>query len=282
MKLGFSIAPNCTGIGDAIQFTSLPENYFRSTGDTLVDVSKHWAFDFNPYVVRDVIPEKVIELWNWPKLYDWPLPKRCLTGSPKVYTSNAEIWANLFNVPVTLNHPRLYRDEGFPFYDRKDILFLARGKSHGLLPQEVITHVMDKYYCGWGTENFYQIGENLPPLHYPDGRIEHRPQPIIPHAGRNTFFHIRTRTIWDLAQLISRCRMLIAVDSGPVWIATCYPDVQIKRIRNLPVHGQRSWNEWIPLEIENPHSHWDDCNLFTTYHTMGTEDIGFMKSWVKI
>lgn len=251
--LGISIREDI-GIGDKLQFSSLPENYYRATGKKLLDVSRCWIFDYNPYVVREGVASKVIELWNFPKKYDWPLPLRCQAGSgvPHVYQTNAEIWANLLGVPAVLTRPRLYIHEE-PIVQRSTILYHHQGKSHMELPFEVARHVMEKYPA-------WQIGLN---------------QPWIPLARG----HVLTPTIWELVSVISKCRMLIGVDSGPCWIAACYPDVVVKKIRNIKVHGERSYEEWIPLEIANIHSHWDDLSLFQVYHPWGDDSIGYMRSY---
>jgi hypothetical protein len=60
-----------SGLGDKLQFSSLPENYFRNTGEKVIDVDRSRIFDHNPYVERDKVPDRVIDLWSQP----WPLQK---------------------------------------------------------------------------------------------------------------------------------------------------------------------------------------------------------------
>lgn len=130
--VGVTIKPEI-GIGDALQFSSLPENYFKATGRKLQDLSRPWFFDHNPYVEREAPydPTKILELWNFsPRQYNWPNP-RLPDEKPEVYQCNAEIWASLFGVPMVLNRPRLYRFEDFPFHRRERILFQTEGRSHG-------------------------------------------------------------------------------------------------------------------------------------------------------
>ena len=87
------------GIGDAIQFTSLPENYYRTTGKKLVDVSHHWVFDKNPFVLRGVFPNKVHRLWE-----------RVVCGNvgEGPFRSNAEVWAKMLGVEVHTRRPNLW------------------------------------------------------------------------------------------------------------------------------------------------------------------------------
>ncbi len=243
------------GIGDALQYSSLPENYFRHTGRKLVDLSRPWFFDHNPYVNQDdgAKVEQTLEMWNFsPKSYDWPIPRGA--SEPKVYLSNAEIWASNLECPVVLNRPRLYQFEEFPYGLRRDIYIQTDGRSHGSLPDHVIKHVLAKY----GDQPIYQIGLS-------DSRDIGIPR-------------IETETLWELAALLSKARMVICLDSGPAWIAACYPDVVVKKVRTRPTaHVLKTW---VPLEIQNIHAHWDDrCHQI--YNTTET-DIGFTSSFRKI
>ena len=44
----------CVGLGDKVQFSSLPEVFYKWYGIKLIDAKKHWVFDHNPYVERDI------------------------------------------------------------------------------------------------------------------------------------------------------------------------------------------------------------------------------------
>lgn len=250
--LGISIKQGI-GIGDGIQFTSVPENYFQETGKKLYDVSQPWFFDHNPYVVREKTEkiEKTIEMWNFsPKQWDWPRPR--LSG---VYLSNAEIFANVFGVKnPMLNRPRLYHHEVFPYTDRELILLQTQGKSHGEMPEHVVNHVLKKYRGA----NVYQIG--------------------LPGIKSIGIPHMQTPTLWSLCEVISKARMLICMDSGPAWIAACYPDVIVKKLRTKP--SIDVLQNWVPLSIDNIHSHWDDrCHQI---FNPSEHDVGFTSSYRKI
>lgn len=76
-------------------YTSLPENYFRNTGQKLIDVERSWAYEHNPFVLRDEDPDEVIDLWRLP-LGDGP------------YASLALRICEAFQLPMTyLRHARL-------------------------------------------------------------------------------------------------------------------------------------------------------------------------------
>jgi hypothetical protein len=251
--LGMMIKPYI-GLGDGLQFSSAPENYFRTTGKKILDINRPWFFDHNPYVVRDdkIKPERTIEMWNFGPAHDkyqWPRLR-----PQNVYLSNAEIWAAVLNVPVVLNRPRLYKFEDFPFHEREMILLHIDGRSHGDMPEHVIDHVIRKYKP---TKRLYQIGKSAREFGIPK---------------------ITTQTFWDLAAVISKAQMLIGIDSGPAWIAACYPDVVVKKLRTKP--DPEELEKWVPLHVDNIHSHWDDrCHqIFNPTE----DDIGFTTSYRRI
>lgn len=251
-SLGITIKPTI-GIGDALQFSSLPENYFRATGARLVDVSHPWFFDHNPFVERNwtgELPDRTIEMWNFsPRQYEYPNPR-----PEGVYLSNAEIWASVLGVPVALNRPRLYQYEDVPFAEREMILLHADGRSHGAMPEHVIQHVLKKY---GPTRRLYQIGTAGPDLGIP---------------------RLRTKTLWELAAVVSRAQLLIGMDSGPSWVAACYPDVVVKKLRTKP--SVEALKAWVPLAVNNIHAHWDDrCHQV---FNPSPEDVGFTTTYRRI
>lgn len=243
------------GVGDALQYSSVPENYFRTTGNKVIDVSQPWFFDHNPYVVRghQYRASKVIEMWNFsPTQYQWPNPRPTKAA---VYLSNAEIWASVVGADVYLNRPRLYKFEEFPFLERRVIYLQTEGKSHGHLPDHIIQHVLEKY---GQTGYLHHIG---PGNNYG-----------LPSMG------VR-ENLWDLADILSQARMLIGPDSGPAWIASCFPDVVVKKVRVKP-NPPEEFKKWIPLEQRNVHSHWDSREHMV-YNT-SDHDIGFTWSYKRI
>ncbi len=54
-------------IGDCLMWSSLPENYFKSFGDKLVDIDSKWIYDFNPFVLRNK-PNDITEKWECNKM----------------------------------------------------------------------------------------------------------------------------------------------------------------------------------------------------------------------
>jgi hypothetical protein len=237
--------PKTIGVGDALQFSSIPENFYKTHGEKLVDSEQHWMFDHNPYVEREKDFDQLINPW--------------LTRGPnvprQVYLSMAERNGLMFKSKIYLNRPRLYKFEGFPYEKREMILLHTEGASHGHMPPQIINHVIGKYGA---TKRLYHIG--------------------LPGRADLGIPKIETPTLWDLAELIAQARMVIDVDSGPAWIGTCYPDVVVKKVRMKPY--SEMLQNWIPLEVNNASSHWDDRATLICNPTK--DDIGFTSSYLRL
>ncbi len=241
------------GIGDAIQFTSVPENYFRHVGEKLADIEHNWVFDHNPYVIRNVQKVDVeIDLW---RSHCLDVPKE-LNGR-KVLLSNAEAHARHFNYPIVLNRPRLYKFEEFPFQDRTEITLHTTGRSHGRLPNHIVEHVLRKY-----KKKVTWISPKDELWDYPFEQPE-------------TF---QCGNMWDLVEKISKTRMFIGVDSGPSWIAQCFPDVVTKKVRLFP--ELNALHSWVPLEWCRIGSHWDDRS--SGIYNISENDVGFTWSYKRL
>lgn len=243
------------GIGDAVQFTSIPENYYRYHGDKLVDLEEHWVFDHNPFVIRGVEKvDKTIDLWNG-LILDVPREHHGRT----VMLSNAEAHTKHFEYKVVLNRPRLYKFEDYPFFERRDIILHVKGRSHGQLPEQVVRHVVEKY------------GASVTIMAMDKEWNYSFPAPYC------RFFE-PTKDIWRTVEFISRARMFIGVDSGPSWIAQCFPDIIVKKVRLFP--SVQALRDWVPLEWCRLGSYWDDrsAQIFNP----SPDDAGFTWSYTKI
>lgn len=240
------------GVGDRIQFSSIPENYFRTTGEKIIDIDKHWIFDYNPYVVRDEEPTTEINIWD---AYCHNVPRYQYDRS--VLLSNAEAWSRHFqNYRIVLNRPRLYMFEQFPYHLRQHVLLHTQGISHGKLPEYIVKHVLDKYGSQVRLIGFQHEWEyNLPKPEF-----------------------IKTEQLWDLVDVISKAKMLIGVDSGPSWIAMCYPDVVTKKVRMFP--AVEALKTWVPLEWCRLGSYWDD--RAASVHNISDDDVGFTYSYRRL
>ena len=120
--LGITIK-GAIGLGDKIQFASFPENYYKNTGQKVIDLDRVWIFDHNPYVVRGQEPSKTIDISkiNWPlkRTYKyWPIRARFTPKHYKdkpTYFSIADRTSSIFNHVTYLRHPRLYQFEDLPY-----------------------------------------------------------------------------------------------------------------------------------------------------------------------
>lgn len=243
---------NAIGIGDAIQFTSIPENYFKHFGEKLVDIDSHWVFDFNPYVIRNV--ERVSEVFQLWTLHCVDTPT--LFRERTTMLSNAEAHSRHFNYPVVLNRPRLYQFEYYPYEQRQHVFLHVKGRSHGALPEHVVRHVLDKY------------GDRVVVIGPQEDWIYDLPLKR----------HIHPKSMWELAAIISKAHMFIGVDSGPSWVAQCYPDVITKKVRMFP--SVEALKNWVPLEWCRLGSYWDDRSA--QIHNPSENDAGFTWSYQRL
>src|ERR1700677_122614 len=102
------------GMGDQLQFTSFPENYFRNTGSKVIDLDHRWIFDHNPFVIRGREPTQVLNLWaqSWPEL-SGRISSQEFLAKP-IFFSIADRTASMFRHVAYLRHPRLYEHEALP------------------------------------------------------------------------------------------------------------------------------------------------------------------------
>jgi hypothetical protein len=262
--LGISIA-GAAGLGDTLQFASFPENHFRNTGEKVVDVDHCWIFDHNPYVVRDAQADRVINLWTEP----WPaksgLQTRQFVDRPILF-SLAERHASILGHTAYLRHPRLYRFEDLPLL-RNRVVVHTTGKDlppvveHGedrrrVLPEQVIEFVRDRYRdC-----EILQVGaRDDVDAHVTDCRG-------IPD-------------LWDVVKIIAQAGIYIGVDSGPYWIAECFPRIFRKRVLvQYPPEFLRK--AFVPMHALNPNWHWHDHSCL--YYNRSEDDAGVTYSYLKL
>lgn len=240
------------GLGDAMQFTSLPENYYLRYARKLIDASNHPLFDWNPFVVRQYPQDTPLDTL---KLWEVFTSRRLIVPSSGLYNCNAEAWSTLYECPAVVRHPRLYIEgrEETPFYP---VVIHAHGISHSTMPDHVQRHVKALY----GREAV-QVG--LPD----DPKIEGIP-------------YVETPTLMSLARLLSRSELFIGMHSGPAWVAACYPWVKKKVIWN-PFYDRARLEGRRPLDPMNLDSMFDDLTLFEIYNQTD-HDIGYTKTYHKI
>lgn len=243
------------GIGDAIQFTSLPENYYFTTGEKLIETSQHWVFDHNPYVIRGGAKSfdgDTIDLWD---RYLQADKSSFMHGNR--YDSNAEIISAVFNVKTYLKRPNLYyvpKRKVVPH----GIIFHPDGISQRSMPTHVAEHFGSQprivsQFCR-------QVG-------------------LQPSLALSQFCAVVTHTpkIWDLVSEIASCQQFIGIDSGPSWIASCFPYIWVKKILSNP----KEFIDKKPLTGSDHITWFWDESLADFYNTTNI-DIGFTKSYLQL
>lgn len=248
------------GIGDKIQFTSVPENYYLATGKKLIDVDKSWVFDYNPFVVRDSEPDQIVDLWN----YDL---KKIRIHRP-VYTCLAERNAAMLGVPAQLTHPCLYRFEENQANSGYIVIHTTgspgihewRGYDQPMaLSREVCEHVVNRYRSQYG---ILQVGKHAD----------------VPCEGAEDMRGVSNGDIWRLVRMIAGAQMFVGPDSGPSYIAACYPRVQAKKV--LMQAPPEYFDDYIPMQVANSGTHWHDFNF--RYYNRSARDAGMTLSYLKI
>lgn len=262
--LGITLV-GANGMGDKLQFSNFPENYFRNTGERVVDIDRCWVFDHNPYVVRDVEPASVVNLWSTP----WPWATKLSFheyNSKPVFSSIAERTGTIFGHVVYLRHPRLYRFEELPAVERRIVLHTTGSGLHPVLSHgedsirrlsnEIIAHIREAY----ADHEIIQIGART------DADAG-----VIDCRGIDD--------IWEVVRIIAQARVFIGVDSGPYWIASCFPKIFRKKIMmQYPPDYLRSG--FVPMHVLDSHTHWHDASCI--YFNRTTDDAGITYSYLKL
>lgn len=248
-KIGF--VNSGRGIGDKIQFTSLPENYFLHTGRRMIDIEKEWIFDYNPFVERDIQPDIIVNLWTLMGQYDEYIKKNNLFHE---YTGTIMKNCRMLGIPCRIRTPKLYiYDDLIP--NSKQICVHTNGVSEGgTIPDEVIAEIHKRY-----TQNGYNV---------------------IQIGGKNDrdtgFSDFRGAPLLETTKIIATSEMFIGVNSGMMNIANCYPRVR-KKIVILQFSEERL-KYFVPGS--NLFSHWIDFGL--EYFNKFDYDVGITHSYKTI
>ncbi len=251
-------------MGDKLVFASFPENYYRNTGEKVIDLDSAWIFDHNPFVVRGEEPAQIVDLHAqpWPQLAGLS-PRQFMTKP--VFLSVAERTAAIFNQVCYLRHPRLYAYENMPTIANRlvihttarPIVQTALGEDQPrVLSEEIIDHIRTRYR-GY---DVIQIGSR-----------DDVDASVIDCRGLDD--------IWDTVRIIAQAAIYIGVDSGPSYIAACYPGVFRKKVL-MQYAPEFLRHSFIPMHALTPHFHWHDHSFL--YYNRSKDDAGVTYSYLKL
>jgi hypothetical protein len=267
-KVGLGIE-GYVGIGDLLQYTHLPENIFKNFGVKLYDPHKYWVFNKNPYVIRNESPSLIILL---DKTFDIP-EKDAL--SEKNYGlqffSRADRHCKILGIKTFLRHNCLYDQETQVLNYNQIVIHVGPGKSTaGEIPDNIIEFIKNKY------KNFklIQVGSNT------DKNIG-----VIDKRGCE---------LNEMIEIIKNSFMFIGVNSGPMNIANCYPNIFKKIIITDSNNDYPKYKmdyetflstEFVPQRHYNTktysgHQNWLD--FFCLYFNISDHDMGVTCSYKKI
>jgi ADP-heptose:LPS heptosyltransferase len=85
--------------------------------------------------------------------------------------------------------------------------------------------------------------------------------------------------IWEVARIIASAKAFIGVDSGPSWIAACFPSVFNKKVLvQYPVEYLRT--SFVPMHVLRFYQHWHDMSF--TYFNRTKDDADVTYSYLKL
>jgi len=187
-------------IGDSIVYSSFPENFFLNFNNKIIDIDKHWIFDHNPYVLRDIEPDIIIDL-----------PKEAHNYPKNIFFETIVARNNFFGrykLDIHLTKPNLYIHQNIP--KNKSISLHLTGRSFNkIIPEKIIDYILNKYK----EYEIYQIGGSK--------------DLII----KNTINKLGL-PIYESAKIIAESEIFIGVNSGMMHLANCYENIIKKIILN--------------------------------------------------
>ena len=261
--LGITLGDNSL-MGDKLQFASFPENYYRNTGEKVIDLDCLWIYDHNPFVVRGRVPTQVMNLKAepWPQLLGHTSVAQFL--AKPIFFSSADRTACIFNHIAYLRHPRLYAYEDLPTINNR-IVIHTTGRTFDrtmkedqpkVLADEIMHYIRIKYR----NYDLIQVGSK-------DDADAH----VVDCRG--------LQDIWETVKIIAQAGMFIGVDSGPSWIAASYPAIFRKKVL-MQYSPEFLRTSFIPMHLLIPHQHWYDASFI--YYNRSKDDAGITYSYLKL
>jgi len=241
-------------LGDRLCRISLFENYYKNTGDKLIDLIGMEYTKYNPYVLQisDIHPNTLsrIEkrcLWNYP-------PRAVPFDSFK--TMAHEVCAR-WDLPVCyLNRSRLYKYEDSIKFPRS-LVINTTGRGHGAIPLHVIKHIREAYK----NYTIIQIGG-------------------LTDIDAGADLDRRGCDFWESAKYMSECEIAIIPDSFCYWLSKCYRMHRKVILTNL---SAENCEKFLPrgYHIDNWEQDWW-LELDAEFYNIYEQDFGITKSYLSI
>ncbi len=231
-------------LGDRISYSSLPENYYLTTGKKLVCLEDIFCFKYNPFVLRNLETQEKRSLWYYNQ------------GGEGEYKTQAEQICNKWNIKCFINHPKLYFNER-AIKTPNSITIHSTGQTVGSIPQRILNFIVNKY----NNKIIYQVG----------GKYDLDCGPSV--------FDKRNLDFWKSVRYISESEQLICVDSAPLHIGMSFPEIHKKVI--LVNKTEKECYDWVPFGCKSKNwSGWVPMNvsIFNTFRY----DIGHTISYLNI
>lgn len=241
--------------GDQLVFTSLPENFYKNTGEKLINVENLHFFSQNPYVIQgsEIHPNTLTrvetrDLWNFSF-------GRVETDTCKTFAE--EICKRWDLKKIYKNRPDFYIYQNNRPYPR-NICIATTGKTVGAIPLKILRYIREKYrdYLVW------QIGG-------------------LSDVDAGADIDRRGGTFFDSCKIISECEQLITIDSAPYWLGKMYPNCRLKII--LVNKNEQECENFMPRGFPNPTNSWRgwlECG--NEYFNVFEESLGITNSFLEI
>lgn len=243
--------------GDFLSRFSLPENYYKNTGNKLVDIDNSEFGKYNPFLLKkEEIDSNIL---NNIEIRDiWRYKCGNIHGNYKTTAHQICDWWGLEKCYKT--NPDLYIYKDLPKFPRS-LVINTTGKTRGGMPQDVINFITNKYH----KENYhiFQIGSKT-------------------DVDANVDFDRRGCSIWESAKIMSECEIFIGLDSLCYWLSKCYTGIKRKII--LVNNTEEECENFMPNGFPENGSWrgWLECNSGEEYYNCFDRDMGVTRSYLYI
>lgn len=262
MQIGITMAGQARhylGLGDQIQLTSFPENFYKNTGYKVIDLDNNFLFDNNPYIIRDAKPDLVLDIWSMTDTDKTGIMYNEKRWVPSIAEKLLFFTNKLLkiNLKTYLRHPRLYKYEDAERINNQICVHLT-GISTGICPMYIAEQIRENYK----DFNIIQIGKKED-QHF------------------NQFIDRRGLDFWGSAKTISESIIFIGVSSSMMNLAFCYPRITKKIILTESDEERKDiLDNMMPMDPERGHYHWLDWGF--SFYNKTERDIGVSYSYLKI